>query len=256
MIVYKYVHPDRLDVLENSEIRFSQAAALNDPFETMPCFSLVRKHLKQLMAQRYFKCTDDSLPSYVQPLIDSVIADIPKQFSEHFCILSLSKKRNNLLMWSHYADSHRGFVIGFDSGSPFFLHGSGKAVDGLREVTYSNNREVVPGKGFHSIDRELMNKANQMFFFTKSSDWGYEEELRILAHPNAADKTTRGNDGFDICLFRFPPECMREVIFGYRIPASKRQRIADLVARKYSQTALFQAVINESYFQLDIKPYA
>lgn len=49
---------------------------------------------------------------------------------------------------------------------------------------------------------------------------------------------------------------MREVIFGYRIPASKRQRIAELVATKYSQTALYQAVINESSFELDIKPYA
>src|SRR5580704_8300042 len=34
MIVYKYLHPDRIDVLENGMIRFSQPRDLNDPFET------------------------------------------------------------------------------------------------------------------------------------------------------------------------------------------------------------------------------
>ena len=34
MIVYKYLQPERIDVLENGMIRFSQPHDLNDPFET------------------------------------------------------------------------------------------------------------------------------------------------------------------------------------------------------------------------------
>ena len=33
-------------------------------------------------------------------------------------VLSLSEKRDNLLMWAHYAAQHTGFVIGFDSENP------------------------------------------------------------------------------------------------------------------------------------------
>ena len=40
MMIYKYVVPDRIDVLENSLIRFTQANALNDPFEVDPCMLL------------------------------------------------------------------------------------------------------------------------------------------------------------------------------------------------------------------------
>ena len=226
MIVYKYVQSDRLDVLENSAVRFTQPAAFNDPFETMPSFSLVKEHLKQMMMQRYCRTNEpnfDVLPRHVQPLINIIITEIPKILSEHFCILSLSKKRNNLLMWSHYADAHKGYVIGFDSESHFFKPGEGKAVDGLREVTYSSMRDVVPGAGLSMLNAEEMNRVNRTFFFTKSSDWAYEEELRILAHPGGADMRLQGGDTYDICLFKFPPECIREIIFGYRISASKRQ---------------------------------
>jgi hypothetical protein len=32
-VVYKYVTPERVDILRNSSIRFTQPIALNDPFE-------------------------------------------------------------------------------------------------------------------------------------------------------------------------------------------------------------------------------
>jgi len=36
MSIYKYVIADRIDILENSRIRFTQPSALNDPFEMQP----------------------------------------------------------------------------------------------------------------------------------------------------------------------------------------------------------------------------
>ena len=37
MTVYKYVTPERVDVLRKERIRYTQASALNDPFE-LPSF--------------------------------------------------------------------------------------------------------------------------------------------------------------------------------------------------------------------------
>jgi len=34
--LYKYLHPDRVDVLQHLRIRFTQVSALNDPFESLP----------------------------------------------------------------------------------------------------------------------------------------------------------------------------------------------------------------------------
>jgi hypothetical protein len=45
MIVYKYLAPDRIDVLAGNLIRFTQPAALNDPFESNPITTTLRKSL-------------------------------------------------------------------------------------------------------------------------------------------------------------------------------------------------------------------
>jgi hypothetical protein len=40
-VLYKYLIPDRIDVLERRRIRFTQPVALNDPFELQPYFETV-----------------------------------------------------------------------------------------------------------------------------------------------------------------------------------------------------------------------
>ena len=51
MNLYKYLIPDRIDVLKNQSIRFSQHMALNDPFEMKPFFELLAEDpiMKQLI---------------------------------------------------------------------------------------------------------------------------------------------------------------------------------------------------------------
>jgi len=259
MIVYKYLHPDRIDVLENSAIRFTQPAALNDPFEIMPRFNLYKEYMKEELTRRFLQSFGFNLPPQIESMLPSIIdeqlAELKKQYGEYFGILSLTKKNNNALMWAHYADSHRGFVIGFDSNSPFFQPGNGKARDGLKEVKYAADRGVVPRTGLASLSDDELGEANDLFFFTKSDSWSYEEEVRILAMPQKASRTIKVAGDCDICLFEFPPECVKEVILGYQMPADKKQAIVDLVQRKYPHAALFQAMLNEDSYDLDIVPY-
>ncbi len=56
-MLYKYLPPERIDVLKNSRIRFSQPSSLNDPYERIKLIedlSLIRglkeKHLTDLDA--------------------------------------------------------------------------------------------------------------------------------------------------------------------------------------------------------------
>jgi hypothetical protein len=260
MIVYKYLDPARIDVLEQGRIRFTQPGALNDPFETLPCFTQYKQALLKSLhvgAQKKFGAeAAQATLTERQALIDRALLDIPKSMSRHFVLLSLSKVRNNLLMWSHYTDSHRGFVIGFDSNNPFFSPGQGKAVDGLRDVIYSNRRYVVPPSGFTSILDESLRDANAAFFFTKSDDWSYEQEVRILAHPKAASVTIPSPEGYDISLFDFPEHCLKEVILGFRMPRTTKVKIAELVIRKYRGAQVYHTSLDEAEFQLRIGPFA
>ncbi len=95
MILYKYLTPERIDVLKNRKIRYTQPAAFNDPFESA-------------LGQR--EMVDRSIVMRYQDFMHARIVGI----------LSLTKKRENLVMWAHYALSHQGFVIAFDSQNAFF----------------------------------------------------------------------------------------------------------------------------------------
>ena len=54
LTVYKYVGLDRVDVLTNGLIRFTQVAALNDPFESRPNLNDLKQQFRN-RAERYAK---------------------------------------------------------------------------------------------------------------------------------------------------------------------------------------------------------
>lgn len=78
MKVYKYLSPDRIDVLENLSIRFTQAKYLNDPFESLPFIS---KLMSDSESTAFYK-------SSIDPIINEVgdrklsINDIPEEYRD------------------------------------------------------------------------------------------------------------------------------------------------------------------------------
>ena len=254
MIVYKYLHPDRIDVLKNSKIRFTQPDALNDPFESFPSFQKYKAIKEEEVKSEYKRASNEEIDSErltrILTPFKAELENIRNTFGDSLAILSLTKKNNNGLMWSHYGDSYKGFVIGFDSDCDFFKPGKGKSRHGIREVKYSAKREdAFVNDITHEIEKEL-----DLFFYTKSVDWKYEEELRIYAHPKAADEVPATIDGFDLCLFNFPKECVKEVIIGFRMKTDKRDEIIKIIDNEYPDAKLFLAALSETDFDLDILP--
>ncbi|OOG51139.1 DUF2971 domain-containing protein [Polaromonas sp. C04] len=153
MPLYKYLHPDRTDVLRDQCIRFSSPAVLNDPFELKPHLAalatpeyaaaelqralprVLAEELAQLPAelralvpekvlQAFLKAqlpaiqkSLDGTSAQMMPLLQETMA---RKLEELLGVLCLSESPKSLLMWAHYADSHRGFVVQFDETSPFF----------------------------------------------------------------------------------------------------------------------------------------
>ena len=128
-----------------------------------------------------------------RPEIDNIILRAKKEFnnnivktnvetSEKARITCFSKRNDSILMWSHYADSHRGVCIEFESDDSI-----------MRDVRYTDKRvhininkalEIIFGYDFVNKkisyrDKKLMS-CLLMPFFTKSLDWSYENEVRCL----------------------------------------------------------------------------
>ena len=235
MIVYKYVHQDRIDVLQKTCIRFTQAGAVNDPFDTLPSIVEIKDFVFSEAVKAKRGSRNELSPTETKTLINENhdafkdFAGVCKTASgRYFIFLSLARQCDNLLMWSHYGDSHKGFVLGFDADSSFFAPGNGKARDGLRKVEYKGTRFRC-SPNFRKLTLAKQEEEMTGLLFTKSNDWIYEEELRILAHPESATYTEILKNGEKCHLFQFPPDALREIIFGFAISEQKREEIIEII---------------------------
>jgi len=236
MSYYKYVPPKRVDILENLQIRFTQVSALNDPFEAFPAVRLPDGEQKGDIFGESAKI--EAFQSRIRLITDST-----------FAILSLSKTPDNILMWSHYANAHCGFVIQFDSSHKFFKLGT-------QEVKYALKRPpMIACDGDHYTD----------LFSTKSPDWAYEQEVRkSLPLHNKFQRLPSGNkfvpaipatkeNPETIHLFEIPKDLITGIIFGWKSDNKLRFAVADAL-RKNSMTHVqkMHAIPSKDEYRMEI----
>jgi Protein of unknown function (DUF2971) len=110
-ILYKYYPPERIDVIENLDVRFSSPSEFNDAFDSY--------HL---------------LPRSADPKTKRRRARMRSDLGV-FC---MSERAESQTMWVNYAKNHTGFVIRFDSAADFF-EDDGRT---LRKVVYQDKPPI------------------------------------------------------------------------------------------------------------------
>ena len=145
--IFKYVNSERIDILERLLIRFTQPSCFNDPFEmristgghTPEKLEAAQESVNQRMYRQFVlaggKISYDEFRkiqnAHNQKAMDRLKFDASyqkqaaieyafKKWDAAVGILSLSAAEKNLLMWAHYADSHRGMLIEFNPQHSFF----------------------------------------------------------------------------------------------------------------------------------------
>ena len=141
-------------------------------------------------------------------------------------VLSFSKVRDDILMWSHYADKHKGLCLEFDgsANSVFFSEAQPVEYGDYTPLPLDENPE------------KQMNRA----ILTKSKHWAYEQEYRIV-RPGEACR-----------LVEYPQELLIGVIFGCMMPGDLRQLIKQWVTEGNCRVAFFEARPRAGGFALDI----
>lgn len=274
MPYFKYVTPDRIDVLRTLKIRYTQISALNDPFEALPSIekSLSEKEYKnhaRKEIRRHTRNLQGATPSRLKEFRKKLLEDAMNDFSREegevaarkyqsrirsitdftLGFLCLSKTPSNILMWSHYADCHRGMVIEFDSNHEYFRFGT-------EEVVYSNERPSMVLHDEHPSTEILR---------TKSLDWEYEQEVRrneslspkseptpgggsiILAPNDAAEDPDR------IHLFPIPEGVITGVILGWKSnPDFQEEAREEALRIGVRPTKIQQAIPSEREYRMDI----
>jgi Protein of unknown function (DUF2971). len=106
-----------------------------------------------------------------------------KKAQSDILISCFSKRNDSILMWSHYADSHRGVCLEFpepaDSEFRTVRYSSKKLFFGLSNIASLYVGSRLLGESLRAVDSEITAKASDPFF-QKSKEWSYEEEVRCV----------------------------------------------------------------------------
>jgi hypothetical protein len=107
-----------------------------------------------------------------------VLMQIKADLSEtilDYGVLSLSGRWDSPLMWSHYADAHRGICIEYTCDEEMDPKPQTVHYDRPKQVGLSDIRRAIVESSQSAVDL-IINTC----YFTKAKDWGYEEEIRLL----------------------------------------------------------------------------
>ncbi|ANN64348.1 hypothetical protein SZ47_04615 [Brachyspira hyodysenteriae] len=100
-----------------------------------------------------------------------------EEYTNDIKIYSLSSEYNNFLMWSHYANEHKGICVAYDISN---INEYNNMI--LKKVRYTNS--VVLGEYEHIFDNYALNLESYFIslFYLKHKNWQYENEYRIIAN--------------------------------------------------------------------------
>ncbi len=249
-VLYKYC--DQLGVVKilgSLELKLPYIAQVNDPFECLPyIYCPDDKAAIEALYLAALKCRN-MLPStdYKQKLENGEIHKILKddmrekirEENRRNCLLSVSETAKEPVMWAHYAETHKGTVIGIDFDKLFKMH----------RVNYSEDRPKM------NILHEFTLENSLKIASTKLFAWSYEKEFRtVFDDASLMDWAQQGLtclrdfNGKKTWFLRLNPESIREVVFGLYTEESLKSAIRKLIERPELQhVKLHQAEESETY---------
>ena len=128
-------------------------------------------------------------------------------------------------MWAHYGNNHQGFVIGFDT-TAMETHFKDLMV---RDITYRDvpSEDLIEHTKMAAVrkkPRDAMALRNAVYYhgyFSKYSDWGYEQEARAIN----LDEHTEDINGSNILYI--PEDCVFAVICGNKSTQETEDTLMD-----------------------------
>jgi hypothetical protein len=194
--IYKYYRDEKyaLESLENHYFVFSCPYDFNDPIDCRIFIDVTKvaneldtelkgwienafiddEEYAQELKRILIHSREDNERAYRKAVVDKMI--------EQMRVACFSEVYDNMLMWAHYASSHRGFCLGF-----VYRIGDPSLFAYLQKVHYANEYpELVQPSCVDMPLGEILNGRTeeeemlQKLVLTKSEEWSYEREQRIV----------------------------------------------------------------------------
>lgn len=245
--------------LAGKSIKFSSRSEFNDPldcraalkdkeFETAIIDYEMRlkirgvpKETRSEKIKKYRESGSDRLKrfaNYIDKILDKV------------GVLCVTEEWDNFLMWSHYADHHRGVCVGFKSDVDIFKT--------ALKIKYEPDRPILVMPDALS-NMEALYNAN---YLTKAKSWERELEWRILKKPlseaerryeeqYAKSKNMAPHDVKLFCdqhgagYYEFCNSAIRDITLGAKIDPSVESDIRSFIQKLNLDVVVYKATLKE-----------
>ncbi|MBV6506432.1 MAG: hypothetical protein ILNGONEN_02009 [Syntrophorhabdaceae bacterium] len=235
----------------NKEMKVFPFTDMNDPFEGSVKYQVgaktdieFRNLYNKLLKKRFPHLTDHDIQQQIEGLLavhksyglDQLIEKFKEeQFREYTDkgIICLTTDPKSILMWSHYADNHRGYCLQFNTKSVFAR---------AQKISYLPHPPEV------DVYTTTSEKWYKGYLLMKFKTWKYESEYRLVVkHTSKTDKDV---------FYIFNEKDLSGVIWGCRMSSIHRQQITEWLKtwEDNKDVKLYEAVPNKDEYTVDIVP--
>ena len=209
-----------LSDLINNEISVSPSKNMNDPFDSIINLWGSEEQLKETCKEHKH------------------IKNLSRSFDyfriRSFCNGETEEALGNLLMWSHYADEHRGYCVKYKLSKHFIKQDENDSFEHmfLKPIIYRKDEEKVDISELTTINTDLA-------FATKHESWGYENEVRLIVYnPNKEDAF------YGIPLDK--DSCIEAIYFGCRCEQKTINTIKNLFSKSDTPPKFYQMKLDRT----------
>lgn len=261
--LYKYrswSDPLHRRIISHREIWFASPRSFNDPFDCripMRYDKLSKDQFYQTQIEIFQKEHAGKGPDVIRRMAEQSTNELFALSNAEYELLTLQKQRqhdaetgiftassvdDDILMWSHYSDSHKGFCVELDHK---------KLVECVNNPPKKSKSPINPYKVQYPPDDiypELLplpglNYATWMKQYeVKSGRWGYESEYRLIGF---------GTTDF---LVQLDPGIITRVLLGCQMSDSDQDEIIHELLKQGGDIALERAVKLKDKFGLKFEP--
>lgn len=247
-LFYKYCKIDKYfkKNIKKGQLWFNSPANFNDPFD---CKAYIDFGNSEKQCRENFERFNDAfkvkLPKKHKEIWDELLKNPDdfnllnsygaiNNFKEWLGVTCFSEDHDNTIMWSHYADSHKGLVLEFKKDLSGFI------TQNLLPVIYYKK---YPEINVSDYEKDQMISVAYQIICAKGINWEYENEWRAISVP--------GNK-----LYSFNKNELSGIIFGLETEECIKKKVYNLINKSgYSDIKFKQAEFNEREFTVKYVEY-
>lgn len=248
MYKYQQINPNTLDGLRNHRLWFSAPERFNDPFDCkVSCFLGRNKQDFETRLESFFGPSDPMArllkksDAGWQQKNEALMLCFHQFYSRTIHVCALSTEWDNVLMWSHYANQHKGMCLVFDS------YKAGLIRDNVVPVQYFAKYPAYLVDARRIGNLEMLAKQ---LLAVKSAEWEYEHEWRAFMVNEKNDrKSSKG------ALHEYDPSLLVGIVFGINTSPAARKKVEKALAQRSSRShvKLYQARAVQGDFRISVR---